>query len=163
MIFAKSFKKDICLRNVCFFYLFEELEAHTWEGNVPPTILHQFPPSKPLKTVKKIDFWSKYGTIFWKKTKNTILEHRQVCAEYRRSQPQTFDKRQYMPIQKYTNTWRCSKIVFFWTWTVFGLNLDTLKGYRDGIFFARILSTRRNFLDHQKGQILWFLMIFAKS
>ena len=46
--------------------------------------------------------------------------------------------------------------IFFWIWTLFGLNLDTLKGYRDGIFFVRILSTRRNFLDHQKGQILLF-------
>ena len=40
--------------------------------------------------------------------------------------------------------------------TVFGLNLDTLKAYRDGIFFPGILSTRSTYLDYQVHQILSF-------
>ena len=39
---------------------------------------------------------------------------------------------------------------------MFGLNLDTLKAYRDGIFFPGILSTRSTYLDYQVHQILSF-------
>ena len=44
--------------------------------------------------------------------------------------------------------------IFFWTWTVFGLNLDTLEVYKSDFWLNLHEIPRRNFLDHQKGQIL---------
>ena len=41
-------------------------------------------------------------------------------------------------------------------WTLSGLNLDTLKGYRDGNCFPEILSTRSTNLDYQGHQTLSF-------
>ena len=60
-------------------------------------------------------------------------------------------------------TWWPSQTFFFWIWTLFGLNLDTLKGYRDAIFFVRILSPRSRYLDYRGYQIPWFSIVLNKS
>ena len=67
------------------------------------------------------------------------------------------------PIQAAIYPRLCSRTFFFWTWTVFGLNLDTLEVNKSDFWWNLHGISRRNFLDHRGYQIPWFLMVFAKG